>query len=72
MSKSVLLKLGALTIILLIVGLLIYQVPAINLRLSWRLDIARTYLRNVISPVGQMPTPLPQPVAITNPNKSPH
>jgi len=63
MSKSVLLKLGALTITLLIVGVLLYQVPAINLRLSWRLDIARTYLRNVISPVGQMPTPLPQPVA---------
>lgn len=49
--------------LLLIAGFLLYQVPSINLRLSWRLDIARTYLRNVLSPVGQMPTPLPLPVA---------
>jgi hypothetical protein len=44
-------------------GVLLYQVPAINSRLNWRMDIARTYIRNVINPVGQMPTPLPQPVA---------
>lgn len=49
--------------LLLIAGFLLYQVPGINMRLSWRLDIARTYLRNVLNPVGQMPTPLPLPAA---------
>lgn len=49
--------------LLLIAGILLYQVPGINMRLSWRLDIARTYLRNVLNPVGQMPTPLPLPAA---------
>ena len=63
MSKSTWLKFGMIAIVLLIVGVLLYQIPAINIRLSWRLDVARTYVRNVINPVGQMPTPLPQPVA---------
>ncbi|MBK5109252.1 MAG: C39 family peptidase, partial [Anaerolineales bacterium] len=35
----------------------------VNLRVSWRLDIARTYVRNVVNPIGEVPTPLPQPVA---------
>jgi tetratricopeptide (TPR) repeat protein len=63
MSKSVLLKGSALAMLLLLAGILLYQVPAINLRLNWRLDIAKTYIRNVINPVGQMPTPLPMPAA---------
>jgi hypothetical protein len=50
-------------IALLVLAVILYQLPAVNSRLSWRLDIARTYIRNVINPVGQMPTPLPQPVA---------
>lgn len=60
---STLAKLGLICAALLIVGVLLYQVPGINTRLNWRMDIARTYIRNVINPVGQMPTPLPQPVA---------
>jgi tetratricopeptide (TPR) repeat protein len=56
-------KFGLLIAALAILSVLVYQIPAINTRLSWRLDIAKTYLRNVIYPVGQMPTPLPQPVA---------
>lgn len=60
---STLAKLGLICAALLIVGVLLYQVPGINTRLNWRMDIARTYIRNVINPVGQMPTPLPQPAA---------
>jgi tetratricopeptide (TPR) repeat protein len=52
-------------LILFIVGLALlavalYQVPAINNRLYWRLDIALTYLRGVIQPAGAVPTPNPQ------------
>jgi tetratricopeptide (TPR) repeat protein len=63
MSKSTGLKWGAIAVLLLIVGILLYQVPAINLRVGWRLDVARTYIRNMINPVGELPAPLPQPVA---------
>jgi len=56
-------KLGLIFVALLIFGGLLYQIPAVNSRLGWRFDVAMTYLRNVINPVGQMPTPLPQPVA---------
>jgi tetratricopeptide (TPR) repeat protein len=63
MPKSKFFKLGLLIVVLGILSILLYQIPAINTRASWRLDIAKTYLRNVLYPVGQMPTPLPQPVA---------
>jgi tetratricopeptide (TPR) repeat protein len=63
MSRSVFVKFSLIFVALLIFGVLLYQIPAINSRLSWRVDVAMTYLRNVINPVGQMPTPLPQPAA---------
>ncbi|UCE00747.1 MAG: C39 family peptidase [Chloroflexota bacterium] len=63
MSKTTLLKLALASIIIIAIGLLVYQVPAVKSRLNWRMDVAATYIRNVINPVGQMPTPLPQPVA---------
>ncbi len=49
-------------IIIAIVGLallavLVYQIPAVNSRLSWRIDIALTYLRGVVQPVEAIPTP---------------
>jgi tetratricopeptide (TPR) repeat protein len=73
MSKSTLVKIGLAGAGLLAIGVLIFQVPAVNSRLVWRLDIAATYIRNVINPVGQMPTPLPQPVAAVTsfPTQSP-
>lgn len=67
MAKSTTVKFGLIIIVLLVVGVLLYQVPAINSRLSWRVDVAITYIRNVINPVGQMPTPLPQPAAAVTP-----
>ena len=41
---------------LLILALLLYQVPAINSRLAWRYEVAKTYVKNVINPVGSAPT----------------
>jgi len=45
----------------LLLGWLVYQLPPIHERVSWRLDLAETYLRGVIHPAGPLPTPLPQP-----------
>lgn len=38
-------------------GLLIYQIPGVKRRVSWRLDMAFTYVRMVINPVRELPTP---------------
>ena len=46
-----------LVICLVVIGIILYQVPAIQARLSWRMDIALTYLRGVINPVKPFPTP---------------
>ncbi|MBN1666600.1 MAG: C39 family peptidase [Anaerolineales bacterium] len=45
---------------LVLVALLVYQIPAVNQRLYWRFDIALTYLRGVINPVEAVPTPQAQ------------
>ena len=57
--------LGSAGIILL--ALLLYQIPAINSRLSWRFEVARTYVKNAINPVGDVPTAIPQPTKPVTP-----
>ena len=53
---------------LLIVALLLFQVPAINSRLAWRYEVAKTYVKNVINPVGNAPTAIPNtPSAAASP-----
>lgn len=47
--------------VLAIIALLVYQIPAVNSRLAWRLELASVYMRGVIKPVGAAPTPIPQP-----------
>jgi tetratricopeptide (TPR) repeat protein len=56
-----------------ILGILIYQLPPVNRRLSWRIDFAMAYVRGVIYPAGPVPTPLPPPaVGVTSqPSPSP-
>lgn len=46
---------------LILIGVLIYQLPPVHDRLSWRLDFALTYVRGLINPIGAPPTPLPPP-----------
>ncbi|HEU0297506.1 MAG TPA: C39 family peptidase [Anaerolineales bacterium] len=41
---------------LFVLVLLLSQIPAINSRLAWRFEVAKTYVRNVINPVGDVPT----------------
>ncbi len=47
-----------------ILAILIYQIPAINSRLAWRYEVAKTYVKNVINPVGDAPTAIPNPTKI--------
>jgi len=63
---------------LALLGILISQIPAINRRLSWRWEIAQTYLRGVIHPVEAVPTPnamfippTPEPATSSTPETSP-
>ena len=42
---------------LILLGVLVYRIPAVERRLSWRVDAAQAYLRGVINPAGAVPTP---------------
>jgi len=73
MSRNTLLRWGLALLALALAAILVYNLPPVKQRLSWRLDFALTYLRGLVNPVGAPPTPLPQPrVAITSlPTPSP-
>jgi len=73
MSRSTLTRVSLFVLALPVLALLLYQLPPVKTRLDWRVDVALTYLRNVMDPAGEMPTPLPQPaLAITyHPTASP-
>jgi len=60
MSKRNLLLTGA---GLLVLGILFLQIPAVNDRISWRYEVAKTYLRNIVNPVGDVPTAIPNPTS---------
>jgi hypothetical protein len=68
---------GALVIFCLVMIIVVlYQIPAVKSRLSWRADIAMTYLRGVIFPVKPFPTPaesiiLPTQAATSTPTSLP-
>jgi hypothetical protein len=54
---------------LLGMSFLLYQIPWLNYRLSWRLDAAQAYARALIDPVQDLPAPeiLPQPEIVLSP-----
>ena len=52
---------------LIALAFLVYQIPAVNSRLSWRFDVARTYMKNVLNPVGDVPTAIPNPTQVFTP-----
>ncbi|TAK13559.1 MAG: hypothetical protein EPO32_04940 [Anaerolineae bacterium] len=41
---------------IVLASVLVYQIPAVNSRLAWRLDFARTSLRMWLNPAGALPT----------------
>lgn len=48
----------------ILLGILILQIPAVNERVAWRYEVAKTYVRNVINPVGDVPTAIPNPTGV--------
>lgn len=52
--------------------LLIYNSPPVHSRMAWRVELVTTYLRGVLFPAGEMPTPLPQPseIALATPTQT--
>jgi len=56
-----------------VLAILLYQVPAVNSRLAWRYEVAKTYVKNVIRPVGNVPTAIPntpKPTSIAHPTST--
>jgi tetratricopeptide (TPR) repeat protein len=50
-----------------LLAFLIYNLPPVKRRLSWRIDFALAYARGVLYPADQLPTPLPPPqMAVTS------
>jgi len=44
---------------LLLLAILVYQIPAVKSRLDWRIEVFQIYAKNIINPVGPVPTALP-------------
>ena len=57
MSKTKTILSGAAVILLL--AFLLYQIPAVERQVSWRVEVAMAYLRGVIDPVKGVPTAKP-------------
>jgi tetratricopeptide (TPR) repeat protein len=54
-------------VLIALIAALVYRLPPVNSRLSWRVDFALTYLRGMVSPAGPLPTSLPDPhIEVTN------
>jgi tetratricopeptide (TPR) repeat protein len=59
MQKNRLITILLVFVSLILIGWLVYQLPPVNNRLSWRIDFALAYLRGVVDPVEAVPTALP-------------
>jgi hypothetical protein len=49
---------------LFLLAIILLQVPAVNERVAWRYEVAKTYVRNIINPVGDVPTAIPNPTSV--------
>jgi tetratricopeptide (TPR) repeat protein len=56
---------------LVVLAAALYQLPPINNRLAWRMEVAQTYLFGLTNPAGPLPTPLPQPTETPGPTITP-
>ena len=61
--------LGALAAVLLLAA--VYQIPYVNDRLSWRLDVLTTRVRMALSPAGALPAPQEHAQPLTAPSTAP-
>ena len=74
--KHILTSIILIALCLIAAVVILYQIPAVKARLSWRVDLAMTYLRGVINPVKPFPTPaesivLPTQAATSSPTSPP-
>jgi hypothetical protein len=53
---------------LIALAIWLYRIPAINARLAWRIEVAKTYAKNFINPVGDAPTAIPNPTKTQSAN----
>jgi len=44
---------------ILLLAVLVYQIPFVKSRLSWRIEVFQIYVKNSINPPGPVPTALP-------------
>ncbi|MEP7137737.1 MAG: C39 family peptidase [Chloroflexota bacterium] len=61
-------KILLITASLFVLAALLYQIPAINSRVAWRYEVAKTYAKNILNPVGAVPTAIPNPTGTKNPS----
>src|SRR5512143_3903891 len=72
-KRKIMVVAGAASLLLALLATLVYQIPAIHSRLAWRIEVARIYVKNVIHPVGNVPTAIPsgastlEPASIASP-----
>ena len=52
---------------LLVLAILFLQIPAVNEHAAWRYEVAKTYVRSLINPVGDVPTAIPNPTSAVKP-----
>lgn len=52
---------------LFVSSFVVYQIPWVNLRVNWQLDVAQTIILSRLNPAGKLPPPeiLPQPEVVT-------
>ncbi len=67
MSNRNVAYIGASFLGLVVLAILTLQIPAINSRVAWRYEVAKTYMRNVLHPVGAVPTAIPNPTSTKSP-----
>lgn len=61
MRKLTISRMLILLVVVFILCMILYWLPPVHERLSWRVDFALTYLRGLINPIEQLPTALPEP-----------
>ncbi len=44
---------------IILLAVLVYQIPFVKSRLSWRLEVFQIYVKNTVNPLGPVPTALP-------------
>ncbi|MCB9135678.1 MAG: C39 family peptidase [Anaerolineales bacterium] len=68
MSKKRLILFGSIFAGLILLAVLVYQIPSIKDRLSWKYETTRVLIARLLNPVEAAPTPLPTPTTEFTPS----